>query len=117
MGQPGNALKPPLVQTSSRNWQGGQEEEKFDAAKVHTIVNLHDHRKLGSQELKSQVKGIGRRRKSIRVAFKSPGPQIASVGCFYRLVVQHQTYKTFLLIALVKIGSVRQLIRLAHGDG
>ena len=85
--------------------------------KVHTVVNLHGIRVLSGHKVKVQVERIDRRREIIRVGIECAGPEIAGVGRLHWLVVQHQTHEAFLFIALVEIGSVGQLIRLAHGDG
>ena len=92
------------------------EERGYAARKVHTIVNLDDGSGFIGYELKAQVEWVDRRCEVVRVGFEGRSSQVASVGCRYRLMIEHQTDETFRRGAFVEIGSVRQLIRLADRD-
>ena len=101
----------PITEEEKKEWLPGAEK------RVRTIINLDDRIRIANKKLKSQVGWIDSSREAIRVGFKRPSPEIARVGRVNGLVIQHDAHKTFTPVALVKVGSPRQLIGLADYDG
>ena len=81
---------------------------------LHTVVNLHDRRRLTDFKLKPQVRRIDRRCEIDRVVSKRPGAVIAGVDRIYGGLVQLHADEA--VPAGVEVGSERQHVRLANGD-